>query len=93
MAAYDPRFAQSETHMMELIVPANEKAANREAERLRERGNKPAYCYNRYYQVRSPPALHRLSNRHGHTTTHTDPNVPWYQCSLVRTPMFLGIDV
>lgn len=24
---------------------------SREAERLRERGNKPAYCYSRYYQA------------------------------------------
>jgi hypothetical protein len=42
---------QSEGRMMELLVPANERAANKEAERLRELGNKPAYCYNRYYQA------------------------------------------
>lgn len=49
--AYDPRFMESESRMNELLNPRMEDAANREAERLRARGNKPAYCYSRYYQA------------------------------------------
>ncbi|EKX48922.1 hypothetical protein GUITHDRAFT_136549 [Guillardia theta CCMP2712] len=48
---YDPRFIQSENKLQELVNPSNEDIANREAERLRKRGNKPAYCYSRYYKA------------------------------------------
>jgi len=48
---FDPRFAESELRLMDLNNPANEGVAEREAERLRSRGNKPAYCYSRYYKA------------------------------------------
>ena len=48
---FDPRFAASESRLDNLRSTSYENVANREAERLRERGNKPAYCYSRYYKA------------------------------------------
>lgn len=48
---FDPRFAESEARLDQLRSTSYEAVANREGERLRELGNKPAYCYNRYYKA------------------------------------------
>lgn len=48
---FDPRFAESNARLDDLRSTSYENVANREAERLRERGNKPAYCYSRYYKA------------------------------------------
>jgi len=48
---FDPRFVQSEARLRDLQNPNNEAVANQEGERLRKRGNKPAYCYSRYYKA------------------------------------------
>ena len=37
--------------LQELNNPSYEALANKEAARLRERSNKPAYCQNRYYKA------------------------------------------
>jgi len=47
---FDPRFFVSEQRLRDLNNPNNEAVANQEGERLRKRGNKPAYCYSRYYK-------------------------------------------
>jgi len=48
---FDPRFTESEARLDLLRSTSYEGVANREGERLRELGNKPAYCYNRYYKA------------------------------------------
>lgn len=48
---FDPRFAQSEGRLDNLRSTSYDGVANREGQRLRERGNKPAYCYTRYYKA------------------------------------------
>ena len=48
---FDPRFQDNQANLDRLRSTSYEDAANREAERLRDRGNKPAYCYSRYYKA------------------------------------------
>ena len=48
---FDPRFQDNQANLDRLRATSYEDAANREAERLRDRGNKPAYCYSRYYKA------------------------------------------
>lgn len=48
---FDPRFAQSEGRLDNLRSTSYDGVANREGQRLRERGNKPAYCYTQYYKA------------------------------------------
>jgi len=50
-ASYDPRFMQSEARLQQLNMPSYDGLANQEGQRLRERSNKPAYCYSRYYKA------------------------------------------
>lgn len=51
--AYDPRFLQSEQHLQELIVPANEMAANRCA--------KSSLCLTKAPRTRHRPYKHSPS--------------------------------